>query len=79
MDARYVRFPLWFDQTDQEGNLNTELAQNGAPAGAFAIPRPGDNNSNMNTYAMWQDKTGILQVNWQDDGGGWKGPQRYPR
>jgi hypothetical protein len=27
---------------------------------------------------MWQDNNGNMQMNWQDDGGDWKGPSTFP-
>jgi hypothetical protein len=42
------------------------------------VPRPEDTNNNLNTYVLWQDTSGDIQVSWQDDGSGWKGPSTYP-
>ena len=46
--------------------------------GAFAVPRPQNPQSELNTYVLWQDPSGAIQVNWQDDETGWKGPRTYP-
>ncbi|KAI8960761.1 hypothetical protein F5Y11DRAFT_349181 [Daldinia sp. FL1419] len=45
--------------------------------GAFSVGRPFDNNNQVNTYILYQDDDGIIQVVWQDDDTGWKGPQTY--
>jgi len=31
----------------------------------------------MNTYIIWQDTSGAIQVGWRDDDSGWKGPKAY--
>lgn len=31
----------------------------------------------VNTYAVYQDDDGVLQVIWQNDTSGWQGPQTY--
>ncbi|KAI0383740.1 hypothetical protein F5Y04DRAFT_19953 [Hypomontagnella monticulosa] len=45
--------------------------------GAFSVGRPYDNNNQVNTYILYQDDDGIIQVVWQDDDSGWKGPKTY--
>lgn len=45
--------------------------------GAFSVGRPYDNNNQVNTYILYQDDDGIIQVVWQDDDTGWKGPETY--
>jgi hypothetical protein len=42
------------------------------------VPRPQDTNHNLNTYVLWQDSSSDIQVNWQDDNSGWKGPSTSP-
>jgi hypothetical protein len=32
----------------------------------------------MNTYVLWQEESGVIQVSWQDDDSGWKGPSTFP-
>jgi hypothetical protein len=46
--------------------------------GAFAVPRYSNVSYIMNTYILWQDPSGIIQVSWQDDDSGWKGPSAFP-
>lgn len=41
---------------------------------AFVYSRGGNL---VNTYSLYQDEDGVLQVIWQDDESGWKGPQTY--
>jgi hypothetical protein len=49
---------------------NTTLA-------GFAVGRPNDANNQTNTYALYQDDNGTIQVVWQDDTSGWKGPSTF--
>jgi hypothetical protein len=46
----------------------------GASIGAFAVPRPLDTSGKINTYVLWQEASGNVQMTWEDDGSGWKGP-----
>ena len=41
------------------------------------MPRPQDMQNKMNTYILWQDTSGNIQVSWQDDDSGWKGPVKF--
>ncbi|KAJ4854846.1 uncharacterized protein T069G_10404 [Trichoderma breve] len=44
-----------------------------AAMGAFTVPRDPDTaDGTMNTYILWQDSTGALQMTWEDDGTGWR-------
>ncbi|KAH0490997.1 hypothetical protein TgHK011_002443 [Trichoderma gracile] len=44
-----------------------------APMGAFAVPRESNNpDGSMNTYILWQDDKGALQMTWEDDSTGWR-------
>ncbi|KAH6653345.1 hypothetical protein BKA67DRAFT_569236 [Truncatella angustata] len=45
--------------------------------GGFAVARPNDSNNQTNTYLLYQDDSGTVQVVWQDDTSGWKGPSTY--
>ncbi|KAI1798619.1 hypothetical protein F4811DRAFT_174455 [Daldinia bambusicola] len=45
--------------------------------GAFSVGRPYDNHNQVNTYILYQDEDGTIQVVWQDDDTGWKGPQTH--
>ncbi|ETS73886.1 hypothetical protein PFICI_14832 [Pestalotiopsis fici W106-1] len=45
--------------------------------GSFVIARPDNSNNYTNTYILYQDDDGIIQVMWQDDESGWKGPSTY--
>jgi hypothetical protein len=33
-----------------------------------------DNGRLLDTYLLWQDDTGIVQMSWSGGGGGWQGP-----
>ncbi|OTA08629.1 hypothetical protein A9Z42_0003280 [Trichoderma parareesei] len=65
----------------ERANLTDELSTDAppfaipanAPMGAFTVPR--DSNAPhgaMNTYIIWQDDTGALQMTWVDDSTGWR-------
>ncbi|KAF2998099.1 hypothetical protein E8E14_004578 [Neopestalotiopsis sp. 37M] len=45
--------------------------------GSFVIARPNNSNNLTNTYILYQDSDSIIQVMWQDDDSGWKGPSTY--
>ncbi|KAK6948285.1 hypothetical protein Daesc_010050 [Daldinia eschscholtzii] len=45
--------------------------------GAFSVGRPYDINNQVNTYILYQDEDETIQVVWQDDDKGWKGPETY--
>ncbi|KAK9420617.1 hypothetical protein SUNI508_06357 [Seiridium unicorne] len=45
--------------------------------GGFAVARPNDTKNQTNTYLLYQDNSGTIQVVWQDDTSGWKGPSTY--
>ncbi|KAL7952733.1 hypothetical protein V8C34DRAFT_298705 [Trichoderma compactum] len=41
--------------------------------GAFTVPRNSDTTDGaVNTYILWQDSTGALQMTWGGDGAGWR-------
>ncbi|KAF2669635.1 hypothetical protein BT63DRAFT_373088 [Microthyrium microscopicum] len=54
-------------------NLNVSIPQNSS-IGSFSVPRAGDSAKRTNLYVLWQDASGNIQYNWQDDNSGWKGP-----
>ncbi|KAI6093477.1 hypothetical protein F4821DRAFT_220702 [Hypoxylon rubiginosum] len=60
----------------RKGALSKEIPA-GASIGAFSVGRPYDNNNQVNTYILYQEDDGTIQVVWQDDDTGWKGPQTY--
>ncbi|PTB38099.1 hypothetical protein M441DRAFT_29503 [Trichoderma asperellum CBS 433.97] len=43
-----------------------------SPIGAFSVPRNSQANSPMNTYTLWQNSTGGIQITWMDDDNGWQ-------
>jgi hypothetical protein len=45
--------------------------------GGFAVGRPNNSENMTNTYLLYQDDSGTIQVVWQDDTTGWKGPSTY--
>jgi len=50
-------------------------------AGTFAaltVVRPSSSDSALNTYILYQDGTGTIQVIWKDDDSSWKGPATFP-
>ncbi|KAH9902321.1 hypothetical protein F4778DRAFT_120196 [Xylariomycetidae sp. FL2044] len=48
------------------------------PLAGFAVGRPYDDDNQVNTYVLYQDDGGAIQVVWQDDASGqWKGPATY--
>ncbi|KAI1142856.1 hypothetical protein F5Y05DRAFT_366437 [Hypoxylon sp. FL0543] len=59
----------------RKGALSKEIPSN-ASIGAFSVGRPYDNNNQVNTYILYQDDDGTIQVVWQDDDA-WKGPETY--
>ncbi|KAI2470068.1 hypothetical protein F4781DRAFT_392239 [Annulohypoxylon bovei var. microspora] len=59
----------------RNGALSKEIPAD-SPIGAFAVGRPYDSNNQINTYILYQDNDGVIQVVWQDDGT-WKGPETY--
>ncbi|XXG94040.1 hypothetical protein Hte_000291 [Hypoxylon texense] len=60
----------------RKGALSKEIPA-GTSIGAFSVGRPYDNNNQVNTYILYQEDDGTMQVVWQDDDTGWKGPQTY--
>ncbi|KAI1213830.1 uncharacterized protein F4807DRAFT_202174 [Annulohypoxylon truncatum] len=59
----------------RKGALSKEIPAS-SPIGAFAVGRPYDSNNQINTYILYQDDSGIIQVVWQDDDS-WQGPETY--
>lgn len=65
-----------------EFSISHAVVNTGAPSitipanaamGAFTVPRGSDTTDGaMNTYILWQDNTGALQMTWEDDGTGWR-------
>lgn len=60
--------------THEIGQLNAQIPAESA-IGAFTY---GRKDNLVNTYILYQDTDGILQVRWQSDTSGWMGPQTYP-
>ncbi|KAI1765282.1 hypothetical protein GGR53DRAFT_490534 [Hypoxylon sp. FL1150] len=60
----------------RNGALSKEIPA-GTSIGAFSVGRPYDDNDQINTYILYQEDDGTIQVVWQDDDTGWKGPQSY--
>ncbi|KAI1843451.1 hypothetical protein JX265_013333 [Neoarthrinium moseri] len=59
---------------------SSELSQpipEDSPIGGFAVARPASTTNQTNTYLLYQDKSGTIQVVSQDDTTGWKGPQTF--
>ncbi|EHK18003.1 uncharacterized protein TRIVIDRAFT_226121 [Trichoderma virens Gv29-8] len=66
----------------EERNNSTNKLSIGAPSitipanaamGAFTVPRDANSaDGAMNTYILWQDSTGALQMTWEDDDTGWR-------
>ncbi|KAI0898597.1 hypothetical protein F4806DRAFT_458932 [Annulohypoxylon nitens] len=59
----------------RKGALSKEIPAD-SPIGAFAVGRPYDSNNQINTYILYQDNNGVIQVVWQD-GDSWQGPETY--
>ncbi|KAH9999558.1 hypothetical protein F4779DRAFT_631289 [Xylariaceae sp. FL0662B] len=57
-----------------KGDLSKDIPADTSIA-AFAVGRPYDNTNQINTYILYQDEEDVIQVVWQDDDSGWKGPQ----
>ncbi|KAK9421591.1 hypothetical protein SUNI508_05521 [Seiridium unicorne] len=57
-----------------EGTLSTSIPAESA-IGAFVVGRPYTADS-VNTYILYQDEQGVIQVVWQD-GDDWQGPETY--
>ncbi|KAF3075905.1 hypothetical protein CFAM422_001637 [Trichoderma lentiforme] len=85
--GRFGGEKLIYQQDDQklrieERNNSTDKFHVGAPSitipanaamGAFTVPRDSDTTDGaMNTYILWQDSTGALQMTWEDDDTGWR-------
>ncbi|KAK0761409.1 hypothetical protein N5P37_006359 [Trichoderma harzianum] len=85
--GRFGGEKLIYQQDDQklhieERNNSTDKFNVGAPSitipanvamGAFTVPRDSDTTDGaMNTYILWQDSTGALQMTWEDDDTGWR-------
>ncbi|KAH0526808.1 hypothetical protein TsFJ059_010089 [Trichoderma semiorbis] len=85
--GRFGGEKIIYQQDDQkllieERNNSTDKFNVGAPSitlpanaamGAFTVPRDSDtSNGAMNTYILWQDSTGALQMTWEDDDTGWR-------
>jgi hypothetical protein len=58
----------------KEGSLSTAIPF-GSSIGAFVVGRPYTSEA-VNTYILYQDDDGVLQVVWQD-GDDWQGPKTY--
>ncbi|KAH8668944.1 hypothetical protein BX600DRAFT_510995 [Xylariales sp. PMI_506] len=48
-----------------------------SPIAGFAVARASSSSNYTNTYILYQDAEGDIQVVWQDDTSGWKGPETY--
>ncbi|KAI1461703.1 hypothetical protein F4805DRAFT_413050 [Annulohypoxylon moriforme] len=59
----------------RKGALSKEVPADSA-MGAFTVGRPYDSNNQINTYILYQDNSGVIQVVWQDDNS-WQGPETY--
>ncbi|KAI1083358.1 hypothetical protein F5B20DRAFT_529699 [Whalleya microplaca] len=59
-----------------KGTLSQDIPAD-TSIGAFAVGRPYDNTNQINTYILYQDEEDVIQVVWQDDASGWKGPQTF--
>jgi len=47
--------------------------------GSFTVARSlAKDSTQVNTYILYQDETGIIRVVWQDTDGPWKGPETFP-
>ncbi|KAI1498284.1 hypothetical protein F5X99DRAFT_394188 [Biscogniauxia marginata] len=58
------------------GTLAQEIPAN-TSIGAFAVGRPYDSDNQVNTYILYQDNDGVIQMVWQADSSGWQGPQTF--
>lgn len=62
-----------------ESSWNTDTLSQTIPSdsaiGAFVVGRPYTSDD-INTYILYQDENGVIQVVWQD-GKTWNGPQTY--
>ncbi|CAJ2500885.1 Uu.00g037380.m01.CDS01 [Anthostomella pinea] len=58
-----------------KGTLSQEIPADTA-IGAFVVGRPYDDDE-VNTYILYQDDDGVIQVVWQDNVTGWQGPTTY--
>ncbi|KAJ4300890.1 hypothetical protein N0V90_002978 [Kalmusia sp. IMI 367209] len=46
---------------------------------AFSTTRSNEvGTETLNTYLLWQDEYGTIQMSWTDNNKGWKGPVSYP-
>ncbi|KAL7932961.1 hypothetical protein V8C35DRAFT_66923 [Trichoderma chlorosporum] len=85
--GRFGGEKILYQQSDQkllieERNNSTDKLNVGAPSitipanaamAAFTVPRDSDpTDGAMNTYILWQDSTGALQMTWEDDDTGWR-------
>jgi hypothetical protein len=43
---------------------------------AFSTRRPGDAQA-LNTYLLWQNASGTIQISWSDNDNGWRAPVTY--
>ncbi|KAI1874221.1 uncharacterized protein JN550_002800 [Neoarthrinium moseri] len=62
----------WLDAT-----LSYEIPEK-SPIGAFTVTRPYNAEDKVNTYVLYQDDHGVIQVVWQDSkAASWNGPQTF--
>ncbi|KAH8196427.1 hypothetical protein TruAng_009414 [Truncatella angustata] len=59
-----------------KGALSAPVIPAGSAIGAFAVGRPYT-PEDLNTYILYQDDDGVIQVVWQDGDDGWRGPETY--
>ncbi|KAI0890672.1 uncharacterized protein GGS22DRAFT_151546 [Annulohypoxylon maeteangense] len=59
----------------KKGALSKEIPAN-SPIGAFAVGRPYDSDNQINTYILYIDNNGLIQMVWQDDDN-WQGPETF--
>jgi len=45
---------------------------------ALTVARPSSDNIALNTYILYQDSVGTINVVWNDDTSSWKGPATFP-
>lgn len=68
------------DTNRSAADLSASIPED-TPIGGFAVGRPSSSSSSSvnqtNTYLLYQDDSGKIQVVWQDDTAGWKGPSYY--
>ncbi|OCK74086.1 hypothetical protein K432DRAFT_364028 [Lepidopterella palustris CBS 459.81] len=71
------------DRNSTNGNLSTASTFSidlpaAASFAALTVVRPSSDDAALDTYILYQDSAGMINVIWNNDASGWQGPETFP-